>query len=543
MDEGEQMKRKMLNRQMKKVTLKFWNNMIVFLCMVVVVVGSVSAAEPQQSSQNSGNSNTAFYDAVRASLTEETAIQAYTALSIAEPKATIKSVNRASLTANADYEIQASYTISTKHGVATVSVTSQVNADTGDITVLNKRMVRSSEEFSETDKELFVLYNNDITAISVENKEYAHKLLIDAVQPLVEKSTVKSPSLSTEKKFVVMVKKTPSFTYEQEVVSTENYKFYVVRTNDISPFLQNQNVIKICEANRIRLKNFVQYAKDVLSAEATEIIGELKLRKSSSDCVELPELKQYMEGEGWYSTDEGSPYQRFVTPDDPAIKELAQGKTLKELYAIAVDWTWVPDSVLHGKAEKWLFPAEFLGDTPGYATNPVKGSPVSDCSEQANTFASLVRASGVAPEDVRVGIGTVDFGGSDGPSGHAWVEKKIDGQWIVFDSTCGDYYDVETGDIVYRNGVPYDYWQYHPYPIAGEGVWYYYNDELSSDENQNIPDGWAEEYNAEENLLAGFAFLSEESIDFLFLYMIIASVAVICGVLLYRVKQERSNKK
>ena len=60
-----------------------------------------------------------------------------------------------------------------------------------------------------------------------------------------------------------------------------------------------------------------------------------------------------------------SRYQLYVTPTDSAVEALAgQINGVQEAYREAVQWIWVSDRTLHGEAEKWLMPHEFLSDTP-----------------------------------------------------------------------------------------------------------------------------------------------------------------------------------
>ena len=73
---------------------------------------------------------------------------------------------------------------------------------------------------------------------------------------------------------------------------------------------------------------------------------------------------------------------------------------------------WVSERTLNDVIEKWLTPHEFLVDTPDYPTNPVPGRVASDCSEQANTLVSVLRAIGVSPDKVRVVLGEVNFDGN-----------------------------------------------------------------------------------------------------------------------------------
>jgi hypothetical protein len=157
-----------------------------------------------------------------------------------------------------------------------------------------------------------------------------------------------------------------------------------------------------------------------------------------------------MAEEGWEEKEgQVSPYQQFVTPD--VVKDEVKGLTKEEIYEKAKSFVWVSDSVLHNSREKWMLPADFLVDTPAMEMNPVKGAIVSDCSEQANTLVSMLRASGVPAEDVRVVLGKVNFCGKVG--GHAWVELKEESKWQVLEATSGPFYDEEKGEEVNRNGV------------------------------------------------------------------------------------------
>ena len=538
MDEGEKMKIKRLKRQLKKISLKFWNNMIVLSVLMLFLVSSVSAADPALSDQESivtdSDDDQSTY--VQAALTEEDAVNA---LTLAEPNALISDINLLSLTSDTDYEIESSYTVTTNKGLVTVSVTSQVNAETGRINILNKKVVQSGEERIEKEDELLVVYKGELRTLPVENKEYAQKMLVNAVELLVEPETIQRP-VSSQKEFVVMVKKTPDFSYERELVSTDNYKFYVVKSSDLTVLTSSESIIKISEAKEIHLEKFTDYAKKIFSAEAEQEIKRLKLKKTTADCVELPQLSVYMEEEGWDTqSGQSSPYQQFVTPDNSVIRELSNGKTVQEIYEMAVDWTWVSDSILNGKTEKWLLPHEFLSNTPSYSTNPSQGNAVSDCSEQANTLVSLLRASGVAAEDVRVVLGKVDFDGNIG--GHAWVEIKEDGRWMVLEPTSGPYYDDEDELLISRGGMSYEYCKYHPYPVVE--VWCYYNDVYFTDEKAEVASGWSTQYDVftEADMFAGFLF--EESFDLMFVYLIVAIAAIVSLVSLGLLKKKDSGKK
>ncbi len=114
------------------------------------------------------------------------------------------------------------------------------------------------------------------------------------------------------------------------------------------------------------------------------------------------------------------PVQLYVTPEDEVVKALAaQVNGAEDAYKLAVEWIYVSEQRLNHATEKWLTPDEFLANTPYYPNNPLIGETVSDCEEQANTLVSLIRAGGIAAEEVRVFLGKVNC--ADDATGHAWV--------------------------------------------------------------------------------------------------------------------------
>ena|SRR4030067_1192449 len=76
------------------------------------------------------------------------------------------------------------------------------------------------------------------------------------------------------------------------------------------------------------------------------------------------------------------------------------------------------------------------------------------------------------PEEVMVVLGEVNFG--VGESGHAWVELLTQGHWLALDPCWGNYWDDKTNRLIYRQGVPFDYYSGHTYPVLQ--IWAYYND-------------------------------------------------------------------
>lgn len=168
-----------------------------------------------------------------------------------------------------------------------------------------------------------------------------------------------------------------------------------------------------------------------------------------------------------------SQYCGYVTPNDSAVQALASGITSsQQAYSTAVQWIWVSDQTLHGVPEKWLYPHEFLMDTPNDPDNPVPGSVVSDCESQAYTLVSLLRAIGVSAQNVRVVVGKVNFSGQVG--GHAWVEIYEGGSWFALEATSGPYWDDEEGRLYESSGYPYTYFKTHTYPSIE--IWGYFND-------------------------------------------------------------------
>ena len=184
------------------------------------------------------------------------------------------------------------------------------------------------------------------------------------------------------------------------------------------------------------------------------------------------------------------PVQLYVTPEDEVVKALAaQINGAEDAYKLAVEWIYVSEQKLNHVAEKWLTPDEFLTNTPHYQNNPLIGKAVSDCEEQANTLVSLIRAEGIPAEEVRVVLGKVSFG--DEAKGHAWVELLTDGYWLALDPTDGPYWDDKAEKLVRKQGVSFNYYASHTYPVPQVDAYYndiYYLD--PGDGSGNAPASW-----------------------------------------------------
>lgn len=179
-----------------------------------------------------------------------------------------------------------------------------------------------------------------------------------------------------------------------------------------------------------------------------------------------------------------------------------------DAYSKSMDWVWISDQELWGSAEHWMKTSEFF-DSDELDQNPTNRL-ASDCSEQANTLASMIRASGVPKENVRVVLGEVKFG--DKVGGHAWVEVKKDGDWVQLDPSSGDYWN---GQEVIDRSLSFDYFETHEYPV--QEVWVMYNDEYYKDfrtGDGNV--GWT----TDEKVSVGNLFEEEQGISWSSPYVI-----------------------
>ncbi len=223
---------------------------------------------------------------------------------------------------------------------------------------------------------------------------------------------------------------------------------------------------------------------------------KMKRGLENKDVTGKDEVRQFLEDkhpEKDWPSGTISPYQLYVTPDSQAVQELANKLDgLQEIYDESLSWIWVSETYLNGVEEMWYYPQEFLTKTKLLPNNPSKGDIASDCSEQANTLASLLIADGYSTQDVRVVLGLVDFEGILG--GHAWVEIYDDNSWFALEATAGAYYDEVTNTLTEAEYLPYNYFQYTEFPV--EEVWYYYNNDYFWDNDQssgNAPDSWKQQ--------------------------------------------------
>jgi len=436
------------------------------------------------------------------------------------------------------YEVSSTQIIPISAGRIKINITSRVDPTTGEIITVKREISKNDELVVEKPDELIVIHNNKmVTLKNINDKETKReKMLVETVKPLVEIKKIEKPVLSKNERFVLQVKKNHSIPYKQKWIESDNYDFIIVESNDLTKYLNNDYVVKISDGSN--LKEFINYSKEILKAEAKEKIRQLKLKKTIQDVTTIQELNIYLEEDKWTpQPGQTSPYQQFVTPHDPKIQDIANNiSNIQDAYELAVRWTWVSDPLLHNKPEKWLLPHQFLVETPEYPTNPLPGNIVSDCSEQANTLVSILRAMGVPPENVRVVLGRVNFSGTTG--GHAWVEIKEEGKWMVLDPTCGPYYDEETHSLMMRNGLNFYYWKYHPYPV--EEIWAYYNDVYYTDIHAEVAPGWSHDYDVFTDPGTLAMLLSEQSLNLVLIYITSAAMIIcIITLLIYSRKKRK----
>lgn len=244
------------------------------------------------------------------------------------------------------------------------------------------------------------------------------------------------------------------------------------------------------------LPNVIEDLRTEMEADREQMFRDVKLNRSleKKDVVGKEELKDFLEDKHPNETLTGriiSQYQLYVTPDADAVQDLvSEFDSIQEIYDEALSWIWVSEEYLNGVSEYWYYPEEFLTETPELDSNPAPGQIASDCSEQANTLASLLIASDFFDEeDVRVVLGIIRMDGQLG--GHAWVEINQNGDWFALEATSGSYYDESSGEVVEGGTIPYKYFKFAEYPIVE--VWYYYNNAYFWDEDLsfgNAPISW-----------------------------------------------------
>ncbi|MBI5871644.1 hypothetical protein HZB88_01000 [archaeon] len=328
----------------------------------------------------------------------------------------------------------------------------------------------------------------------------------DSVCSFGEEIVCKNDCEKSSKKLPVMVQLEIGCNAEIEnivkEIKTDEFWIAIVEVSKEQAIALEEGECVIKTAKQAEFKKFLNEFKAEFEDERNEQFKKARFNRTRNDLASKEELEEILkkkhpeaEKEAQEVPEGGimAPYQLYVTPDNNAIKEIAREKDgIEEVWAEALSWVWVSEQTLNGVEEKWLYPEEFLEDTPSYATNPVKGMIVSDCSEQANSLASLLIAEGYGEENVRVVLGNVRFDELN-MGGHAWVQYFDGEEWIDMDATMGPYYDDEEKKLINVDisSIPYWYFKYYKYPAVE--VWYYYNNKYFWDEGArkgNAPFNW-----------------------------------------------------
>jgi hypothetical protein len=276
----------------------------------------------------------------------------------------------------------------------------------------------------------------------------------------------------------------------------ENTNFSIIGTQVTQSQLEelNENECVIRTAHPKQIRSILSEIQGDLDLDRDDRIQQAELRRmiDRKDIVDKDQLKDQLENIHPNETWPGgviAPYQLYVTPENQAVLDLVdQLVGIEAIYEEAFSWVWISEEQLNGVEELWLYPEEFLTNTPYYQTNPT-GMIASDCEDQANALVSLLVADGYDPRYVRVTLGIVNFDGQIG--GHAWVEIYENGNWFALDPTMGPYYDENTNTLIQAEETPYTYFKYHSYPA--EEIWYYYNNEYFLDLTTmkgNAPPSW-----------------------------------------------------
>ena len=216
MNKGDRLKKNMKNRQMRKVSLKFWNNMIVISIFMLFLLGNISSADTAQNEVLSTSSNEYISSDVELSLTDANEITAYNVVSVTEPNADVIDIKKISSYKDNDYEVKSDYNILTESGPMKVTVTNQINVNTGEVRFISKKIFYDGVEILESANELCIVSNGVFEKISVVDKDYANKFVINSMELLAEKSIVERPFFKSKREFVVMTDKEPDFEYERK---------------------------------------------------------------------------------------------------------------------------------------------------------------------------------------------------------------------------------------------------------------------------------------------------------------------------------------
>lgn len=152
----------------------------------------------------------------------------------------------------------------------------------------------------------------------------------------------------------------------------------------------------------------------LLGIEATAYIlrgsYEKRLHAAAKEEIDAEKTLQFLKTT--FMTDPST----FIHPEDKKIIDIA-----KNLSSAEDVYDWMKSNIKYEQNK--------TGSPTDLATLSTRGS---NCFGVAALTTSLLRASGVAPDDVHITTGQLL--GNAGPP-HAWTELKVDGEWVVVDPT------------------------------------------------------------------------------------------------------------
>ncbi|HBO99632.1 MAG: hypothetical protein UU48_C0006G0038 [Candidatus Uhrbacteria bacterium GW2011_GWF2_41_16] len=191
----------------------------------------------------------------------------------------------------------------------------------------------------------------------------------------------------------------------------------------------------------------------------------------------------------------------FITPMDASVtSEAARYSDIEAVYQAMQVRPWQSDTSLFGCSDKFQLPKYYLSTSPSITSSMECGMAVGDCEDQADTFSSLLIASGLFDaSEVRTALGMVQFGNRPWDvGGHAFTEVYVGDHWFPVDAVFGNTCD-EKGNCTNYNAddlIDWDYFNYVEYPVIeywgwANNEWYYIPS--TGEGTAGIPAWWKEE--------------------------------------------------
>ena len=144
--------------------------------------------------------------------------------------------------------------------------------------------------------------------------------------------------------------------------------------------------------------------------------------------------------EGFYRVNQ------FITPNDSSVYNKAreliryyENKIEACFNFVSISIRYVSDKRQYGYGEYWAFPSETLRYRVG------------DCEDTSFLLASLLLASGIPDENVRVVLGRYNY------VGHAWVEVLTNEGWYILESTSDRELTIGYNALKQREGYQRGY--------------------------------------------------------------------------------------